>query len=272
MLAFVPLMALRWRSGARLPVRLALLVGGAFQLIAYVNSPRGHSKALPNDLPSTAYGYAINSAMTIWNANGHVIGQALVHYGPAAAVAALVPVVAAAIWVLRFGSRDQRWLVVTLLAASVILWVVAVKTNPGPYYEYASSTKAHLAKPWLSRYGVVPSMELIAVMVLALGVRWRPSLAREAPDSERRRIPVARIVVGAALLAVVLVSFVPSVTRRSGGPELAPQVTTAERSCIGQAAVTPVTLLSPPHTNWKIVLDCGRLPRVAAPATTDRDG
>lgn len=264
MLAFVPLMFLRWKSGARLPVRLALLGGGALQILAYISAPRAHSTAAANDMSSTIYGYLINAVMTIWNANGPTIGRALVHYGPAAAIVALVPIVIAAVWSLRFGTRDQRWLVVTFLAASVVLWVLAVKTNPHTYYEYSSYTTADLANPWLTRYGVVPSMELIAVMVIALGVRWPPAAEKALLDTARRRVPIARLVVGTVLLAFVLTSLVPASTRRSGGPEFAPQVIAAEHSCIGKAASAPVVLASPPAAGWKIYLDCGRLPGYAS--------
>ncbi|GAA4267384.1 hypothetical protein GCM10022256_29960 [Frondihabitans peucedani] len=265
MLAFVPLMVLRWRTGARLPVRVAILVGGVFQIAASLTAPRGHSGAVANRPASTVYGYAINSAMTIWSGNSHVIGWALVRFGPAAPVAALLPVVLAAVWVFRFGTRDQRWMVTTLLVSSLVLWVVAVKTNPGPYYEYASMTRARLATPWLSRYGVVPSMELLAILVIALGVHRRSPGPARSDDARVRRTLAPRAVVGLVLLVCALVSFVPSATRRSSGPEFAPQVMAAERSCSGRAVTTPVVLLSPPHPNWKITIDCGRLTSRLAP-------
>jgi len=272
MLAFVPLLALRWKTGARLPVRVALLGGGTLQVIAYLSSPRGHTPNAPNDTSSTVLGYLINSAMTMWNANEHVIGRALVHFGPAAGVAALVPVAVAAVWALRLGTRDQRWLVVTFLAASVVLWVVAVKMSPGPYYEYSAFPSSRLADPWLSRYGVVPSMELLAVIVIALGIRFRPLGAAEPTSQQSRRVPFGRIAVGAVVLSLVLVSFVPASTRRSVGPEYTPQVMAAERACVGRPSSTPVVLVSPPKAAWKIYLDCGRLPQVAAAKTPVRAG
>lgn len=245
MLVFLPLLALRWKSGARLPVRLALLGGGLLQVVASLVSPRSHSTAAANPLASTVYGYFINCVMTIWHASGPTIGHALVQFGPLAAAVCAVPIAIAVAVIARFGTRDQRWMAVTLVVASAALWVFAVKTSPGVYYDYSTETAAQLAKPWITRYGVVPSMELIAVMVIALGcVRGRS------------RIPWLRVGLGAALLAVALTSFLPAGTRRAGGPELAPQVAAAKAFCSTRPASARVVLAAPPAAAWKIYLDC----------------
>ncbi|MCU1528697.1 MAG: hypothetical protein JWP75_2460 [Frondihabitans sp.] len=271
---FAPLVLWRWRDRSLMPVRVFTLVGIAAQVTTTLLLPRQIARALPNSWASTAYGYLINCAMTIWLPGSSAIGHFLVRFGVIGAIACLLPFVAAIVWVAVYGSRKQRSLVFLLGAASVVLWVIAVRTNPGTYYSYATETPSQLASPWISRYGVVPSLALLSVLVIALTVRAAPRAAVTSSVQRRARLTgvpwtavVPRAVIAAVVITAIAVQFVPTSTRRSNGPEFAPQVASATRACASEPASTPVEFFSPPSSNWVIRTTCALITTAHDPVT-----
>jgi hypothetical protein len=259
MILFAPLLLWRWRDKRRIPVRALYLAGISLQVTATLLAPRKASTALPNSWASIAYGYLINSVMTVWIPGYKNIGHLLVLFGPAAALACAVPFAAAIAWVMVFGSNGKRLMVGVLAASSLAVFVIAIHTSPGSYYDYAVASPSSLANPWITRYGVVPSMDLLATIVLAFTVhpqlRPRPQPQRSVFPARWRMAP--RAVIGGVLIVVVLIQFVPSSTRRGAGPEFAPQVAAATHYCRTRPAATPITFSSPPgRGSWKIHASC----------------
>ena len=114
----------------------------------------------------------------------------------------------------------------------MVFFTVDITTNPDSFYDYASFTPSQLLGVWLTRYGVVPSMMLIALVPIAASIaveRRRPALATNPADlghpGARARSghhAAARMtaVASCAVIAVLLLAQVgPQMTRRSGGPE-----------------------------------------------------
>ncbi|MDQ1583833.1 MAG: hypothetical protein QOF36_1887, partial [Microbacteriaceae bacterium] len=239
MAMFVPLLLWGFRDRVRWPVRALFLVGVSAQVLTTLLWPRGHSTAELIGPVSLAYGYLINCVMTIWLPSALDIGKLLTGVGPIACVVFLLPFLAAAAWGLRYGNRLKRVLVVTLLLASVVLYATAVEISPGTFYDYARETAQQIADPWLARYGVVPSMMLLALIPIAVTTR-RPGAAiaglrmplQPTVAQTLRRVTRLAVPWAASLLVVTLMlaQFAPASTRRSGGPLYEPQVAAQTRA------------------------------------------
>lgn len=258
MAAFAPLLLWGWRDSQRWPVRAMYLLGLAAQVVVTVVLPRAPSNGTVIGPLSLGYGYLINSVMTIWSAKPQVLGQILTTGGPAAGIAMLIPFLAAAAYAIVAGNRIQRIMTATLVAASLVLYVVAVEVSPATFYDYAAMSQRQLADPWLARYGVVPSLCLLAVVPIAVTVAFarRRGNSRTA-ESRRGRLRSAVPGVALALaIAIMLVQFTPSSTRRSGGPLWEPQVVALRERCEGLARHTPVTLAGAPGSAWKLTVQC----------------
>lgn len=258
MALFFPLVLWRWRDRARIPLRLLYLAGVLAQALATLAVPRTPSSAHPIGPASLAYGFLINCVTTIYDPNPKAVGDVLTAGGPILALVMLVPFVVAGGYVARRGTPHQRLLAVSLIAGSLILYPLAVEISPGTFYGYASMTHTQLSDPWLARYGVVPSMFLLALIPLAIVVflqqRGRPLPPR--PGSQARAaIPwIATI----ALILVLTTHLVPETTRRSNGPVWATQVMEKAATC---SAGSTVTLVGAPGPNWKVDLNCSDLRR-----------
>ena len=159
------------------------------------------------------------------------IGPVLVSTGPIAGLVVFAVVAGTLAYVMMRGDRRQRITGGGLFAGSIAFYTLAVISNPNSFYEYARFDRDELARVWLVRYGVVPSMMLAAITVLAISV----AVSRRRAGDRHPRLGNRRMLTGSAALAVVaallLVQFVPQDTRRSAGPQWSPQVTAAEKSC-----------------------------------------
>jgi hypothetical protein len=271
MALFIPLMLWQHRDRRRVPIRALFLLGIALQVVATLIAPRGSSGASPIGPLSLGYGYLINCVMTILSPNPAVLGPLLVQFGPVVGLVLLLPFVGLLVYALRRGSSVQRILAAVLAAGSVALYVIAVEISPGTFYDYAAESSAGLAVPWLARYGVVPSMFLLALAPLAVTVWWRRrnDAVGHAADGAGEAQPVtllrrlgrnrSRLVVLVALLAVMLVGFSPASTRRSNGPQWQPQVARQQAWCVGRSPLTRVTLAGAPSSGWKLAVTCAEL-------------
>jgi hypothetical protein len=254
---FVPLLFASWRDHRRWPVAIPYLLGCVIQIGITLFNPRGHSSAALIGLPSLLYGYLINAALTVWNSSPSAIHDILLHSGPWVAIAAIIPFLAAAAIVVRLGSRRQRQVALLLLVSSLVLWCVAVELDPGARYNYAAG--ANWQHIWLSRYGVVPSMMLLALVPLALTVlrrRYEFGVAAGARWKLIRSIPVA---IGLGTILVVATSWMPTTTVRSVGPQWQPEVAAAQEACETAPPQTVMQLSGAPSPNWALELTCRQL-------------
>lgn len=256
MLLFLPLFAWRFRDRRRWPVRILYLVGATAQLVTTAFWPRGISTIPLISMPSLAYGYLINAAMTIWLPTSTAIGRLIVPMGPVVGVLLLLPFLAAAIWGFARGSTIERTMIITLLVGSMLLYAVAVEVSPGSFYDYARMSSSQLANPWLARYGVVPSLMLLGLIPLAVSTRSR---AAPRPRLLDRR-PGLRTALPSLILALTIVltlaQFVPSSTRRSGGPLWQPQVSMQQEKCEGDSPNALVPLDGAPASAWIVQVPC----------------
>ncbi len=250
----LPLLLIRFRDRRRWPVRAALLVGVLAQLAVAVAFPRGGSGS-PQDSPlSIAYGYLINAVMPL-AVPQLSIGPVVAATGPLVGVLLLVPLVAALVFVLRRGSLRERQVVIALAAASVLIYVASVVANPHPFYDYAALSHSGLVGLWLVRYGVVPSMMLAAIPLLALAI----AITRRR-HGDTARSPLAApglIIVCVALACSLVMQFVPQDTRRSAGPAWQPQLSAAAKEC--QALPDDSRVLIAETITWHVSLPCDDL-------------
>jgi hypothetical protein len=69
---------------------------------------------------------------------------------------------AAIVYALRFGDTVQRFATIALVSGSLLFYSLDIVENPNSYYDYATESHAQLLAVWLTRYGVVQSMMLLA--------------------------------------------------------------------------------------------------------------
>lgn len=242
-LFLVPLLLWCRHERGSWPMKAALLVGVAAQVFATVTSPRHSNGQAPDSPLSLLVGWLINAVSTSWipvNRVDQVLGA--VGLWPVVLLA-LVPLAAVAV-TLSLGSARQRAVSLLLLGTSLLVWCAGVLIDPQTWYDYANETPAELAHAWLSRYGVVPAMMLLAELALAAAVL-----------AARRERWSSRLAVAVLLsLAVTTVSQAPTnISRRAAGYAWQPQIAAAVRTC------------TPPHVaevalketiGWEVIVPC----------------
>jgi hypothetical protein len=263
----LPLALLRVRDRASLWTRVGWLVGVLAQLSVTVLWPRSPGVGPAISMPSLAYGFVINSVLPVWIPQNS-IGRAIVWGGPLLVVALCVPFAVALYLGLRYGTRAQRVAALALVGAAALVYAGSVLENPHPYYNYASLGASALRTPWLTRYGVVPSMMLCALIPLAVDVllarrrqaqRFEP---RMPAGSAGRTLggPAARVVAASVVVALVgclLAQFVPQETRRSGGPAWQPQIAALRETC---ERLPDNALIRVNETlGWQVAIPCARI-------------
>ncbi len=243
-LLLLPLALIRWRERRRWPMFAGLAAGLAMQLFVTLVWPRSQSGNPPVEALSIAYGYLINAVMPLVTPQNS-IGPVLAATGPVVGIAVLAVIACALAYVLIRGGRVQRITAGALVAGSIAFYSISVISNPNSFYDYARFDRDELAGVWLVRYGVVPSMMLGAVVLIAISLAVarkssaaeRPAVGavRSAARAARRWLGDRRRFTGGVALGVVaallLAQFIPQETRRSYGPQWSPQVTAAARQC-----------------------------------------
>lgn len=274
MALFLPLMLWQRRNRLRLPIRALYLFGIALQLVATLTTPRGIPSTQSVGLASVAYGYLINCVMTILSTNPAVLGPILISSGPLIGIVMFLLVLAIVTYIVLRGTHLHRVLALTLLFASLALYAIAVEVSPRTFYDYATMPKIQLGSPWLSRYGVVPSMFLLCLIPLACVV-WRDrhpwgnsSISRStkigAVSARRQAVAVFRGNLAPAIplvvvVAVMLMSFTPAYTLRSHGPDWQSQFARQQALCAHEAVASPVELRGAPSARWQLSLPCAEL-------------
>jgi len=261
----VPLMTIAWRRPFGRLLVAGPAVGVAAQLLTTVLAPRGsgqHISVLPLSLVE---GWIVNGVMPdLAPLNG--VGRLLAVGGILLGLIVLAGVAALAVVAWQHATRDQRVAIAAAAALSPVIYVLSVIIDPGTYYDYASMSSAQLEHVWLARYGVVPGMLLMGVVIVsaaALGVgrrRARDDRVSVVAAARASTSLTARAVAALAVLGVVagLVAFyVPSSTRRSDGPAWSPQVAAATQTCELNPRLPAVDLHE--TLGWLVPVQCDRL-------------
>ncbi len=237
---FLPLALWRWRERSGWAVRVALLFGVTFQLLGAADRPE-RTPPLP-PVGDFIAGFLVNAVMTPWWGSAHTITWSVRVLGWGAAAMCLIPSVAAFVLVLRRGDRVQRLAAVVFPLASGVVWCAALYFSR-PEADWSRPDAESVRELPVLRYAVVPSMYLMAGIVLACTVlRWRPL----------SRAITAALAVPLAL--VVVTSFVP-VTVRSAGPTWPPESTRGREQCLEDDSAAYVDVPITPH-GWTSRVPC----------------
>ena len=242
-LVLVPLLLVNVRAHNVWPPRIGLAVGLVAQIITSVLSPRvAHAGGLGGALRA----YVGQVALPNFAANRQTMTAALGEHALLWEVLAIVPFLLAVLVCLRWGSALQRVTALYLVPGSFVIWVVDSYLNG-----YGGST-IHQASFVFIRYAVIPSMLLLASIVLAAQV-----LAS-------RRAPIALIGTAAvaALVVVMVVQYTPTETNRSDGPTWAKAIGAARKSCESSASGMNQLVVTAPRTKtalWTFPISCERL-------------
>lgn len=270
---FLPLLALAWLPVRRaasgrpdlraLPVTVTALVAGAAQVVTSVSSVRTSEPGSPSWQDLVA-GYLLQPFAGAWNARvGTAVEAVLAHGWSVLVVPALVVVgvLAAAVLV---GTWRARFLVVALAVGSLVVWVAAIVANGTSERPWAHLSAGMVGDPPL-RYAAGAGLLLVSAVALAAGVlvQWGSGVTTDPAQRDRPSSVLLRVVVAAvgwcavaAVVASSVVSLAPATTRRSAGPEWAPQIPAAARECRGDPRLQVVRVEIAP---WGAEVPCGRL-------------
>jgi hypothetical protein len=258
-LFLIPLLLLALRDRRRWPMRVGYLLGAATQVVVTLVWSRAPAGNPAVGIPSILYGYLINSVAPLWMPQ-NAIGPSVAAGGVPLSILLTVPIVAALVITVIRGSALQRVTAIALAVGSVLVYSASVIDNPNSFYDYASFSTSQLETLWLTRYGVVPSMMLIAVLVLGATTAWRTASAIREPREVRVHRQVRRVArVGAAgVIAVLLLAqFTPQGTRRSSGPAWQPQILSTAQACERRPDSAAVNVKE--TIGWTVTLDCGAI-------------
>lgn len=210
---FLPMVLLSIRRPRSWPVSAALIGGVVWQIVTTLGSPRQHGGAQLG-IADIAKGYAQQVFLGSWFPSAARLGGAYEHFGWWPATVAGVPfVVVAVIIALRFRGRELVAPVVAAFGATAP-WVAAIVVNSNPLFRWNSQNHFQLTNPGLLRYAVVPSMFLIALVVL-----FTDHLLAGGHFMALSRVATSAIGVGllVVILAVQLVWFhIPQVHGQTG--------------------------------------------------------
>ncbi|WP_344095309.1 hypothetical protein [Microbacterium deminutum] len=216
----LPLLLWNRRDRRTWPIKAALVVGAMAQITAQLLAPRAWGGRGAVSALSLAEGWAINAVASSWIPIPE-LGRALSAALPGVFLCLLIPLSAMAIiWCV--GTRRQQILSSILLIGSIVVWCAGVMVDPAPWYDYAAMSPLELTHVWLSRYGVVPAMMLLA----QVGV---------AADALMRHPATGRRIAARGLMVVLVISLMVQASeplnRRGAGPAWAPQIATADTQC-----------------------------------------
>lgn len=258
----LPLVLLSFTSAKAWVVRAGLLFGVGMQLGATIAAPR---TAMPDHLSaeSTVAGWFVNGALGSVIGDERIAGELLATWGIGLAVAAILLVAAALVYVLVRGDRIERTLATTFFVTSAATWCAAMWANADvfltPMYDYAHyDSAAFRVAMHFYRYGVPASLFLCGVLVVAAVTRVRRiQVARsEEHRGHRRR---ARLLIALAapalLIAVQLLSFAPAHTWRTGVAPWSHGWADAVASCA--VAGTTTTRIPQAPGGWTTEVPCG---------------
>lgn len=227
---FVFLLLLRLRRRDRIfwPVGIAFVIGSAIQVATAVTGDRQTSNG-PLSIPSTVLGWMINAVIPLVNADPVVIREWVLGTGVLVAVLILIPIVAATVVALVFGSGEQRVLTVALLLGSAAIYTGSAWANSGAWFMYAEKGLDNIGELVVNiRYGVAAGLMLVAVVFLAVSILVRRS---------RRRTPaaIAGWIASVMVIATLAYGCTTTYSLRGWVDRWGPSVRAASAQC----AVTP---------------------------------
>ena len=243
---FLPLALYRRHERRRWWVAGGVALGVAAQGLATLVAPREAINEGDRGPLSLAEGYVVDGVASTWTGSAQVVGDLVRDSGLLPVLLTVVPFVLALAYVARRG-RPQHVLAATVLAVgSLVIWAAAGLLNPWPGLEYLHYTDDQWRSFALIRYGVVPGLLLVGILVLTAAV---------LRDRGRGIAPWA--VLSALAVTAALAFDVPDRTR-DDGPRWEDEVAIARERC---RPARPEVVLAVPiaPTGWQVHLRCGQL-------------
>jgi hypothetical protein len=256
---FVPLLLLSLRDRLRWPMIAGLLAGVTAQLVASASTGRPASTADTGTptLADLVQGYGLHVFLQMWRPAVGGVGDLLVEHGWSLVVLASLPFLlllgvlalgaVRAVAARRTGWSNDLVLTLVLLVGAVVPYVVGLVLNFRPFLAFSDIDLETLAVFAPLRYALVPSMfVLAAVVVVADRLARRPGRGGA--------LLAGGLLVALAALLVVHVDAGP--TNRSGYPGWAAGIAAAEREC-RDGADHVVVGIAP--ESWEVEMTCAQV-------------
>ncbi|GAB3803426.1 hypothetical protein GCM10028798_22280 [Humibacter antri] len=237
-------------------------IGITTQLAVTLLAPRSLPSAAQDSPLSIADGYLINTIVPDLMPQ-NLVGPFVAGGGLLLAVVILALLLGLVIIAWRHTGPRQRLAIVAAATLSVVIWTASVVDNPAPFYDYATMTHSQLVHVWLTRYGVVPGMLLLAVALIAADALLRPGQlpstrkARPRRSGRHRLRFVTGVVTIGCIAACLTANYVPTWTRRSSGPSWSQQIPAAQDACSDAPDLKTITLKE--TIGWHVPVLCGYL-------------
>lgn len=243
-LLFLPLVLFRRPRGRDLWPATALALTLVAQFATAASSTRAPVTEHRPSFVQVVLGFLAEPVTGTWIPSSSGAGVVLGAVGWVAAVMCAVPFAAATVVAWRSSHRPHRLLAVVALLAAVALWAVDVVVNPSDLTRFSFSEPERIAVVGFARYAVVPSMLLVATLLVALD-------AILASNLDRRRLVVG---VCSGLLAVGLLWHVqqPNVLRATG-PSWSDAIEDGRNTCELGAATLDLPAVP---DGWGAVVPC----------------
>lgn len=249
MLLFLPLLAWRFRDPNRWIVGGGVLLGSALQVAAYLLAPRDPGAATTPPVLSTVQGFLYHVPMAAAFPTRQLKAMWVLQFGWWGAALVLVPFLVALVWVLWRGIAVERIAGAALAVGAVVAWSAAYVLNSNPDYFYSLIPVELAVHLHLTRYGVVPSMYLLAIVLLATSVARRVGVLRRT----------SIVVLAGVLVVTVVGAALPHQTARAEGPEWAAAVTQARVECAADDAPGRTVAVAIAPDGWVVEVPCDRL-------------
>ena len=264
---FVALLPFVVRTVKALPAALALVSGVAIQVVVLLQHPRPPRAGPRPSAQDVTEGFLTHPVLGMvtgrWSLQGDIVNAVSWSASSVLGVVVLTGVVAA----MRSGSR-RGIAALCAVGAAVVVYAAAVLLNPSELFLFSSFTPGQWAAAVAPRYAVVPTMFLLAAVVIGLDAMIA---------SRRRAAVITAVVVAAALTLTLAVNAVPGPATRESHPGWAASIAAAQRGC--REGIDPAQLAISPAPD-AVVISCARLagwassnplsPDVALAATATR--
>lgn len=242
-LVFAPLLLVASGDRRRRPLIAGALIGCSVQLGTFLTIGRDSPPGRPG-LGTTIDGFVLQAAGGMWTSNVAPIARTVPDHGWAAVYLLLVPV-AGALTAVFLVAPHLRVASAALAMGAAIVWAAGFQAN------YGAADQQMLVSSL--RHAVVPSMFLLAVMVMAADCL----LARRGTGAWLLRG------VGATIAAAVVIAGVLSIdgrgdSLRRDGPAWRATLAHVQDVCDRRQRSTVDVVFAPGGPAWTVPVPCGR--------------
>lgn len=217
---FLPLAFLGLRNRKTWPVAGGLLLGLLGQGIATFFFPRPGYSDVTVTILDMAKGYVAEVLVSLASPSG--LGYVVNTFGWAVSALLALPFLAAIVIGARLSRRRELLFLGTLVWGATIPWIAAAKINASEVMQFDHYSDALLTHLPVLRYGAVPGMFLITIVVVAVDRLWR--------RGSRPLLVIGGVVVVAGL-ALQLLWFARPITFRDTGPTFSVELEQAVGEC-----------------------------------------